>query len=172
MRTMPMEGMVALLAVLLVGLVVFPACTSREKAAEKMAENMIEKATGGKVDVDLKGQGVKIATKEGDISWGETAEWPEDIPGDVPRFTQGKVTGVVRAHGLDAKNWNLALSDVEPGGLANYAERLKAEGWDILSSVQMADVESVTAQKGGMSLTLGFNKTAKAGTFHVAVKAD
>jgi hypothetical protein len=172
MRNMNRVAIVVSLSVLILGLALWPSCKSREKAAEEMAENLIERATGGKAEVDLSGRGMKVSTKEGDISWGETAGWPEDIPGDVPRFDQGKVTGVVRAHGADAKNWSLVLSDVEDGGLARYAEILKGQGWEILVSYQSADGETLTAQKGAMSVTLGFNKSQKAGSFHVAVRAE
>ncbi len=163
---------VAALMVLVVGLVVLPACKSREQAAEEMAEGLIEKATGGKADIDISSGGMKVTTKEGEITWGETAEWPNDIPSDVPRFTYGKVTGLVRAHDASAKNWNLVLGDVEEGGLAKYVETLKGKGWEILASFQSADGETMTAQKGDMSLTMGYNKTQKAGSFNVSVKAD
>ena len=172
MRKTNVGLMVAALTVLVVGLMVLPACKSREKAAEEMAEGLIEKATGGKVDIDISSGGMKVTTKEGEITWGETAEWPNDIPSDVPRFTYGKVTGLVRAHEASAKNWSLVLGDVEEGGLAKYSETLKGNGWEILASFQSADGETVTAQKGNMSLTLGYNKSQKAGSFHVAVKAE
>lgn len=172
MRNMNKTAIVVSLSVLVLGLAVWPSCKSRERAAEEMAENLIERATGGKAEVDLGGRGMKVSTKEGDISWGEEAAWPADIPGDVPRFDQGKVTGVVRAHSAEAKNWSLVLSDVEAGGLARYAETLKGEGWEILVSYQAAEGETLTAQKGAMSVTLGFNKEQKAGTFHLAVRAE
>lgn len=161
-----------LLAAFVLCLAFSPACTSREKAAEKAAEEMFEKATGGKVDVDIKGQSMKVSTKEGDLSWGEAEEWPADIPGDVPRFTLGQVTGVVRAHSADRKHWTIVFGDVEEGGLARYAEVLKAQGWEILTSFQMAEGESLAAQKGGMTLNLGSNTAEKAVTFHVGIEAE
>lgn len=161
-----------LTAIMLAGLLVLPACTSREKAAEEMTERMIEKATGGKVDVDLRGQSMKMTTEEGTVSWGEASEWPGDIPGDVPRFTEGKVTGVIRSHAAETKNWSLVLGGVEEGALTRYAETLKADGWEILVSMQMAEGESVSARKGGMTLTLRANRAEKTGTFHVAINPE
>ncbi|MBN2199702.1 MAG: hypothetical protein JW747_07640 [Candidatus Aminicenantes bacterium] len=154
------------LAAFVFSLAFWSACTSREKAAEEM----IEKATGGQVDVDLQGRTMKVKTKEGDISWGEAEAWPADIPGDVPRFTLGKVTGVVRSHSADIKHWTIIFSDVEEGGLARYAEVLKADGWEILASFQMPEGESLAAQKGGMTLNLGSNATEKALTVQVGIE--
>ena len=173
MQTMMKRGLCgAALAVLILGLIVLPACKSPEKAAEEMAKNAIEKATGGKATVDLEGGSVKVKTEGGEMSWGETATWPDDLSADVPKFTYGKITGVVRATEGGVKHWTLALGEVESGGLANYIETLKSQGWSIVVDARTAEGGTVVAEKGKFNLTLGYNESGKAGSFHATEKAE
>ncbi len=172
MKRMKKVSTAACSAVFLAGLAIWPACSSREKAAEKMAENILEKASGGKVDVDIKGGSVNVATKEGTVSWGEASGWPEDMPAGIPRFTEGKVTGVIRTHGAESKNWSLVLGEVKEGALSNYAEVLKGEGWEILTLSQSAGYEALTARKDRTTLTLSYYGADKTGTFNVALSLE
>ena len=162
----------AALAVLVLGLIILPACKSREKAAEEMAKNAIERATGGKATVDLQSGSVKVKTDEGEISWGETAAWPEDLSSDVPKFTYGKITGVVRASEGDVKHWTLALAEMESDGLTKYIDTLKSEGWSIVVDARTAEGGTVVAEKGKFNLTVGYSESGKAGSLHATEKAQ
>jgi len=162
----------AALAVLILGLVVLPACKSPEKRAEEMAENAIEKATGGKASVDLEGGSVKVKTEGGEMSWGETATWPDDLSADVPKFTYGKITGVVRATEGNTKHWTLALGEVEANGLTSYVDTLKSQGWSIVVDARTAEGGTVVAEKGKLNLTVGYSESGKAGSLHAAEKVE
>ena len=53
-----------------------------DKASEQIAERIIEKQTGGKVDIQKDGEKIKIETDEGTITGGASIPdgWPSDIP--------------------------------------------------------------------------------------------
>ncbi len=173
MRSFMKQGIAgASVALLILGLVVLPACKSGEKTAEEMAKNAIEKATGGKAVVDIKGGSFKVKTEGGEMSWGEAAVWPEDLPSDVPKFTYGKITGVVRASGADGKHWTLALAEVEADGLGKYIETLKTAGWSIVMDARSVEGGTVVAEKGKFNLTFGYSESGKAGSLHATEKAQ
>jgi hypothetical protein len=173
MRNLMKQGFAAVsVALLILGLVVLPACKSGEKTAEEMAKNAIEKATGGKANVDIKGGSVKVKTEGGEVSWGEAAAWPEDLPSDVPKFTYGKVTGVVRATSADGKHWTLALAEVEAEGMSQYIETLKTAGWSIVMDARSAEGGTVIAEKGKFNLTLGYSESGKTGSLYATEKAQ
>lgn len=48
-----------------------PVADMQQKAGEKMAETMIESATGGKVDIDAAGKNVKVTTADGTYMAGQ-----------------------------------------------------------------------------------------------------
>jgi hypothetical protein len=160
------------LAVLVLGLVVLPACKSREKAAEDMAEKAIEQATGGKAQVDLQSGSVKVKTDQGEVSWGETAAWPDDLSSDVPKFTYGKITGIVRASEGGVKHWTLALAEMESDGLTKYINTLKSEGWSIVMDARSAEGGTVVAEKGKFNLTIGYSESGKAGSLYASEKVQ
>jgi hypothetical protein len=169
MRSLMKQGIAGVsVALLILGLVVLPACKSGEKTAEEMAKNAI----GGKAVVDIKGGSVKVKTEGGEVSWGEAAVWPEDLPSDVPKFTYGKVTGVVRASGADGKHWTLALAEVEADGLGKYIETLKSAGWSIVMDARSAEGGTVVAEKDKFNLTFGYSESGKAGSLHATEKAQ
>ena len=98
-------GIVSLAALLVVGVVLTTGCgNTREKAAEKMMENAIAKATGGKANVDIKDGKVAVTTKDGTSEFSAgTTEWPADLTLDIPKVT-GKIKGVIRTSTPQGKN--------------------------------------------------------------------
>ena len=58
---------------------------AEEKAAEKMAEKAIEASMGGEAEVDIEKDGLRIKTKEGEITMtaGDSVKLPADFPKDV-----------------------------------------------------------------------------------------
>ena len=61
--------------------------------AENMAENAIERATGGKVDVDYDGDDtVTYKSDEGSFQAGENVSLPSDWPSDVPVMSGAKIS--------------------------------------------------------------------------------
>ncbi|MCX7919736.1 MAG: hypothetical protein N3A72_09075 [bacterium] len=69
--------------------------------------------------VDKQGSGGKIELKDGQIEVGKAAQWPADIPSDVPEFTYGKVKVVTKSEMKNKKGWNVLLENVSADALEN-----------------------------------------------------
>lgn len=174
-------GFLALLLAVAAALVFAGACRrANEKQAEKMIENALEKASGGKAEIDLKGGKMSIKTDEGQAnisldgdkltvkSEDGTAEfssggnkWPEDVPGDVPKFEAGKVTATLRGSQGQGKTWTIGFEGVEEADYAKYVEKLKADGWQIQVSMSVDDGAVTQARKGGTVINATLGKSAK-----------
>lgn len=127
------------------GLLAFTGCkkTADEKMAEKIMERAMEKASGGRADVDIAGGKVKIkdSTGAGEIDYGATT-WPDDLPEGSLKFENGKVKGVTRSTRPDGKNWMVMVENVEADAVNAYVEALKGAGFAIPTNM--------TAGQGGM----------------------
>lgn len=58
-------------------------CGGSDKVAERIAEEAIERETGGSVDIDTDGGSVSVETDDGSFSMGQGSVpdgWPDDIP--------------------------------------------------------------------------------------------
>jgi hypothetical protein len=152
-------GVAALSVLLILGLIGMTGCKKAgERFAEKSMENAIEKASGGKAEVDLKSGNVKVKTAEGETSFSTAHEWPSDLPEGVPQFKMGKVKGVTR-HQAEGKNvWNVILESIEPGAIEKYTELLKSGGWTIGQTMSMGEGGMIQATKDTLGLIVMFNQ--------------
>jgi hypothetical protein len=152
------------------GLVSLTACKGKS-ASERMAERAIEKATGGKAKVDIAGGKIKISDKGEKAELSFAQEWPNDLPGDVPKFTMGKVKAVTKAEEGGKPSWHIILQDVEDGAVEKYTEELKAKGWEIEMSNTAGEGGLIQAKKNNQMLIFGYNKNNKNGTVQVITEA-
>jgi len=140
---------------------------SNEKSAEKMMENAIAKATGGKADVDIKGGKVSIKTKEGTSEFSTSGgEWPGDLTVDVPKI-EGKVKGVIRSSEQNRKHWTIAVEGVEEGAFDKYIDGLKEKGWTIAFNATSQEGGSAQATKDKDMVLVGYSKSQKTMTLSV-----
>lgn len=162
----------ALVLAVAAALVLASACQkASEKSAEKMIENALEKAGGGKADVDFKDGKMSIKTDQGTADFSvEGGKWPEDLPGDVPKVDGGKVKGVLRGAQGEGKHWTIALDDVDEDGYLKYVEALKSDGWEIGMNMSMPDGGMTQAKKGKTMIVASFSKDAK--TLGLSVTTD
>src|SRR5579884_4060254 len=82
----------------------------RERAREKAEEKIIEKQTGGQVEVDEKKGTLRIVTDAGAVTMGTGAQLPEDFPKAVPIYPGAKAQFSAKSkdpHGKDA--WSVQL---------------------------------------------------------------
>jgi hypothetical protein len=94
-------------------------------------EKALENATGNKADVDLSSGKAVIETGQGRMEVDSNARsWPDDIPGDVPEFTFGKVNAVTTSNIDGNKAWNIVFDEVEDGFLDKYDSKLKEKGFE------------------------------------------
>ncbi|MGD0783214.1 MAG: hypothetical protein ABSA30_10200 [Candidatus Aminicenantales bacterium] len=156
MRMLKGLGIVSLAAVLVCGLVLLTGCqNTREKAAERMMENAISKASGGKANVDIRGGKVAVTTKDGtsEFSAGGT-EWPADLTLDIPKV-EGKIKSVFRTSTPQGKNWTIAMEGVAADVPAKYVKSLEEKGWTIAlnSTTDQGGMAQATKDKNMVVLT-------------------
>jgi hypothetical protein len=124
-------GIIGLALALVAGLASFSACkkTANERMAENMVERAMDKATGGKADVDFSGGKMRLKTKEGETTIGVASEWPSDLPEDFPKLASGTIKGVTRTESQGSKAFHIVIEGVEAEAVEKYLETLKESGW-------------------------------------------
>ena len=143
------------LAMVLVSLaVVLAGCQrAKEKRAERMMEDSIEKATGKKASVGLSKDKVTIAgegTKTEIDS--AAAAWPAGIPNEVPRFNQGRIQRTTRSEGPGFVTWGVHFAGVAVDALEVYNESLAGAGFNPRLA-KMGNSGQLVAQKGQLRIT-------------------
>lgn len=93
-----------------------------QKAGEALAENMLEDAGGGDVDID--GDKVTITGENGETLTTGGNEWPKsDLAKSVPEFKEGTITAV-----LDSSDYVMvSLESVKEADAAAYYETVREE---------------------------------------------
>ncbi len=161
-------GIVSLAAVLVCGLVLLTGCqNTREKAAEKMMENAIAKATGGKANVAIKDGKVAVTTKDGtsEFSAGGTT-WPVDLTLDIPKV-EGKIKAVFRTSTPQGKNWTIDIEGVAADVPAKYVKALEEKGWTIGMNTMTDSGGSAQATKDKNMVILTYSNSNKGFVLHV-----
>jgi hypothetical protein len=146
-----------------------PGCKGKS-AAERAAEKALEKATGGKAEVDLEGETVSIKTEEGEVRVGALTDWPADLPGDVPRFEGGKVKNAAKTDMGAENGWIVNLSEVEVEAVDKYLEELKTAGFssDMISRTE--DTIMFQGTKSDVSIMVAYVKNDKGLSLNVTKK--
>jgi hypothetical protein len=149
-------GSVAVAILAAAALLAGAACKSKsaqESIIENRLERALEKASGGKVDIDLKGGTLKVKTEEGEnvLTTGER-KWPEDLPEGMIKFENAMVLAVSRAANEEGKTWTVHVAGAGEDALDRYAEKLRADGWTIEASMTRGAEGTVTATKDDLSV--------------------
>jgi len=97
-----------------------------QKTGEKIAESILEGATGGDVDVTSNGEGISVSNEDGSLDIGKNASWPSDMPSDVVEFKGGDIE---MADKYDS-TWTVSISNASSQEISAYIEDLKSSGWD------------------------------------------
>lgn len=129
-----------------------------EKIGERLGEKILEKGTGGKVDIN--NGSVTFTGKEGKMEVGTSAKWPEDMPADVPNFTAGEITAAVRINNASTNGWSVIIKDVEAGSVGDYTKQLETTGWKTTSQVNFG-AAMYQLEKGDYKLNLAYDATSK-----------
>lgn len=153
-------------SVVVLGVGCNPLRSAQQKVEQKIAENVTEKAiegaTGGKVNVDLKGDdGVVMRDNKtgGLVAFGKDVKIPEEFPKVVPRYDGAKATSISIDGAAKGATISLATSDAIAKVVAWYADRLKADGWTESQSFTAGTVETRTYEKGKESITLSVSQS-------------
>ncbi|MFH1621276.1 MAG: hypothetical protein ABIB04_04300 [Patescibacteria group bacterium] len=167
------------LSVSLMGLGCNPFQKTEEKVSQKIgesvAESMLEKATGGKVDVDTgNNQVVFKDNKTGNITaFGEDLKLPDNFPKDVPIYSGVKITSVIMdEQGDKAVSLSLKSTDNPVAVLGWYEKAIKDAGWDEQTSWSANNIESRTydKDKSHIALTVSKNTENENGSVILLVK--
>lgn len=97
-----------------------------EKIVEKVSETVVEKATDGAVNMDIKDGQISLKGQDGEeITFGDT-KWPEDKAGaQLPKFNKGQVISVVNAEAACV----IILEKVEKQDFLAYIDEIKDAGF-------------------------------------------
>lgn len=145
------------LAAVVAAVVVIGGCNMlMKKAGEKLVEGMIESASDGKADVDMKGDGsMTITTDEGTMTTGNSlpAGWPTDIPmaaGAAVQFS-GAANGMMGADGMAVV---MTSEDSTADVAAFYKTALASEGWTVKSTMEAQGSTIYLAEKAGRTISV------------------
>lgn len=126
-------------------------------AKEKIAEQVIEGATG--VEVDINDEEVTIEGEDGEeITIGGT-EWPDsDMAKKIPEFKEGKVSSVVNS----AENVMIAIEEVEKQDVLNYAKNfIDTYTYNTFIIKSQEGVTYSGTNNEGLSVSLGYTENDK-----------
>lgn len=167
----------ALIAILVAAAFLAGAACKSKSAQESIVENRLEKAlekaAGGKVDIDLKGGTLKVKTAEGEsvLTTGER-KWPEDLPDGAIKLEDVTVQVVSRTANEEGKTWTIHITGVGEGALDGYSEKLRADGWTIAAATTMGSGGSVTATKDDLQVHVVLAADGKSGVITFIRKTD
>jgi len=127
------------------------------KMSESITEKIIEKGTGGKVDID--NSTVKFSDKEGTFEVG-TAKWPSDLSSEVPKFSAGELVAAARINNGSVNGWSIMIKNVEEDSVTGYTKQLEGAGWKTTSQVNFA-AAIYQYEKGNLKLNLAYDPSSK-----------
>lgn len=144
-----------------------------EKVAEKTTEKIMEEASGGEVDVNVDGDSVTMKSKDGNATWtvGDTYEWPESMPADVPEYKDAAINGLTEVD-TPTKSWMVMLTEVPENAGATYKEMLEDDGWNISAYSTMDGTVSIYADKAPLQLWAVFGSTDHSGSITVTEEGE
>lgn len=140
------------LVVLVIGLVVISlsACSAvSDKIGEKASEKIIEKSTGGKVDIN--GGNVKIKSKDGkgELNVG-SQKLPDSFPKDFPVYKGAKVEGSMTSteNGKTTMIVTLSTTDKYSAVADYYKSSLPNSGYTVASTMDVGQAITFGLKQG------------------------
>lgn len=139
-----------------------------QKIGEKVAEGILEKTTGGKVDIKDGGDQVTFKdNKTGTISaYGEDVKLPDGFPKQIPMYAGAKISGVTLNQEKEQSAWVMySVKDDVKTVTDWYAKQTKDAGWKEDSSMTLGELETRTYSKDKekISLSVSANDDAEKG---------
>lgn len=120
---------------------------------ENRMEKALEKELGGKAEVELGKETVKIETNEGSIQVGGNVVLPKDFPSDVYIIDGQLMTSMKNVVGT---GYQVAIKSTASVKDAKelYEKKLKEQGWTSVSSYDMGTAAVISVKKGKRQLTV------------------
>lgn len=141
-----------------------------QKAGERLTEGFLGAATGGNVDINSGGEGVSIENDKGSLSLGQSAQWPSDMPSNVPEFSYGKpIMSTKVADG----GWSVLYENVSEDAKDKYVSDLSSKGWiDDSGAIDAGSSQIIQMTDGTYNLIIVFDETSKGATLTVSPKVQ
>jgi len=140
-----------------------------DSTEEKVVEKQIEKATGGKADVDLSDKGMKITGEsEGEkysVTTGVATEIPKNFPVDVLIYQPSKAVQAVEVTG--GYSLSLTTSDGVEKVAASYKEQMVSKGWAEQVSMNLGGQTMLVYEKESRTASIAI--MAMEGETHITV---
>jgi len=125
----------------------------REKAAEEIAEKIVEKKLedqGIDANVEKDGEEITIKTDEGEMTIKTDMKWPDETPKDIPIFNKGEIESTANAMGGVIINFsNVSYNDV-----IDYISALEQNKWQEMLNMKSDGQVTFAAMKDGIQLTV------------------
>jgi hypothetical protein len=139
-----------------------------EKTGEKAAETALEKASGGKANVDVSegGDKVSIKTDEGSVTMGGGSV-PKNWPSDVTVYKGAKVTGSAETD--EGLSLMLETSDSVEKVYEFYKSDLPSKGWSLSMNATYGGASMLQGEKSGKGVMLSVSKNEDSGKTAIAI---
>lgn len=115
----------------------------------RLLSKFISNVSNTSVEVGNKGEKVTVKTEEGEISFEERGELPDNFPKDFPVYPKSKLVGTWSADGEDIKGlslvWETDDSVEEVSGY--YNRELEASGWKVTFSTKAEGSVALSFEK-------------------------
>ena len=134
--------------ILLVGVIILLAVTLSgcKNTAEKTAESIIESSTGGEVEVDIDNESMIININDGSLVVGEGVGLPSTFPDDV-YVIDGEIISSMTIDNNSTYQVQIDTTESYTDAVAMYDEKLQADGWSIISTLEISDGADIMAEK-------------------------
>lgn len=144
---------------LVLALVVLVSSSACQRAADSAADAAIERASGGKVEVERDGDTVVFKTEDGQmaVQGGDSLALPADYPKDVYLPADYAVNSVMDLQGMNVLG--LRAPGQVPALFADARKTMLAQGWK----------ETMAMQHSAESALLAFEKGVPEGEARVAM---
>lgn len=161
-----MKKILAITLVISLGLLMlFPlsGCKVGPRAAERYAEETLQRAIGdeGEVTIDSGGEQVTIKTDEGETTIGQSASLPDGFPDEIPVYPNIKITTSTRSTNNGKVSFSVAAesSDSFEDVSSWYMNQL--EGWENKNEMTTEGDDGkwamISGDKGSYSLWVQVN---------------
>lgn len=125
---------------------------STDKLAENAIEGIVEKASGGQVDIDSSNGSFSVESENGDSSFsvGDDQKLPSDFPKDsIPYIKEKAVTFVLTSTNEGKKNWSVTTSvdKTFEATKAFFEDRIKSPDYEDVSSYGFGDTQTYFGKK-------------------------
>lgn len=107
---------------------------AQEKIGTKIGEKVIEKATGGEVNIDTE-DGMSIEMEDGAVKTGENLEWPQERMGSLPK-PDATIKSITQ---IEDSSTSVILSFDKKNGGSDYMQKLIDLGYEQTSLSESED---------------------------------